>query len=258
MINYNPIPVLLQIGSLKIYSYGVMLAIAFLLSLFLILKQAKKRKINEKHIYNLFLYIAVFSLFFSRLFYCILNFNSFNSILEFFEIWKGGSVSIGVLFGAIFGAFVYSKRAKLDFLVMLDLFAPYFALSSAIGRIGCFLRGCCFGIPTSLPWGILYGAGSLASMAGFAVPLHPTQIYHALADLTIFFILLKATDKKNNPKGYIITLFIALFSLQRFLIDFLRYHAKSELFYSIPIFQIVYGMVFLVSLIFLIKMNKKR
>lgn len=261
MIYYSPQPILLQIGFFKAYSYGFMLALAFLLDLFLILRQARKQKIQEKHIYSLFFFIVLSAMIFSRLFYFIFNFGEFNSLLEFFEIWKGGSFGIGAIIGGIFGGFVYCKKAKLNFLAMLNLFAPYLALTIALGRIGCFLRGCCFGIPTNLPWGILYTSDSLAVAAGFTgIPLHPTQLYHFLADILIFFFLFREQNRiKNQKPGKLFLLFLLLFSAERFIIDFIRYYpAKYHTIMSLTVFQIVYGLVFIFSLIWWIALRKKR
>jgi len=256
MIRYQPIPILFHLGSFNIYTYGVVIVIAILTTLFLILKKAKKEGIKEEHIYNLVLFIVIGSLVLGRLFYFFENINEFSSFLDIFAIWRGGFFGIGTLFGGLLGALIYTKKTKLDFAQIMDLIAPYVALAFAIGRIGCFLRGCCFGMPTSLPWGIVYGENSLAAEAGFAgVPLHPTQLYFVLGNFVIFLILLRINkiNKLKKPKGTTFLLFLLLFSLQRILLDFIRYYPSEYHISFFTIFQLAYALVFIFVAVLLFK-----
>jgi len=256
MIKYQPTPILFHLGSFNIYTYGIVIAVAFLTALFFILKKAKKEGVKEEHIYNLVLSIAIGSLVLGRIFYFFVNIGEFSSFLDIFAIWRGGFFGIGTLFGGLLGALIYTKKAKLDFAQIMDLIAPYVALAFAIGRIGCFLRGCCFGMPTTLPWGIVYSENSLAAEAGFAgVPLHPTQLYHVLCNFIIFLILLRINkiNKLKKPKGMTFLLFLLLFSLQRILIDFIRYYPPEYYIFSFTIFQLAYALVFIFVAVLLLK-----
>lgn len=259
MISYNPIPVLFEIGSFKVYSYGLMLSIAAIVFLILIRKRIKVIADPDKT-YSLLVYIIISAIIGARIVYIAVNINEFSSISSFFILWKGGLSGVGGLIGGILGVYIFSRFNKIRFRRLLDLIIPYIALSFAIGRIGCFLRGCCFGLPTNLPWGIKYGEGSLASYA-FDVPVHPTQLYLVLGNLVIFLILLKVYEKKKDILGFTSLSFIALFSLQRMLIDFMRYYPETNYVGKFTIFQMIYLALFLLSvlcLFFTIFQGKKR
>lgn len=248
MIQYTPVPVLFKIGHFTIYSFGFMLALSALVFLILIMKNSKKI-MNPEKTYALLLLIMAFALIGARIIYIFVNVGEFSSLLELFMIWKGGLSGIGALFGGIFGVFIFSKINKISFLELADLIIPYVALSFAIGKIGCFLRGCCFGLPTSLPWGILYGKESLAS-AVFDVPVHPVQIYQAIGTFAIFFMLVKFNELKSRKSGQTFLLFLSLFSVLRFFLDFIRYYPANNYMGNFTIFQAGYGVLFVLSSIF--------
>ncbi len=247
MIQFNPIPVLLKLGPFTVYSFGFMLALSAFVFLVLVMKNSKKI-MNPEKTYALLLSIIVFAILGARLAYIFVNFNEFSSFSELFMIWKGGLSGIGALLGGIFGVFIFSKINKLNFFELTDFIIPYVALSFAIGKIGCFLRGCCFGLPTSLPWGILYKDGSLASEV-FSVPVHPVQIYQAIATLAIFFVLMEFNKLKSRKNGQTFFLFLSLFSLMRFFLDFVRYYPESNYVGNFTVFQIGYGILFIFSAI---------
>lgn len=259
MVEYRPLPILFHVGSFNVYTFGVAVVIAILTALFLILKKAKKAGIDEEHICNLILFIIIGSVIGSRLFYFLMNMQEFSSIFDIFAIWRGGFLGIGTLIGGLLAALIYTKKAKLDFANVMDLIAPYIALAFAIGRIGCFLRGCCFGLPTTLPWGIVYSENSLAGAAGLAgVPLHPTQLYLVLTNFIIFLILLRMNTKKlknkqGKPKGHTFLLFLVLFSLQRILVDFVRYYPERYFISSFTIFQLAYASIFIFAFVLLLR-----
>lgn len=259
MISYNPIPILLEIGPFKVYSYGLMLCIAALVFLCLVRKRIGKLAEPDKE-YSLLAFIIFFAVIGARIAYFLVNRNEFQSFYSFFRVWNGGISEIGGLIGGIAGVCIFSVLNNIRFKKMLDVIIPYVALSFAIGRIGCFLRGCCFGLPTSMPWGILYGENSLAYESGLNVPIHPTQIYLALGNIVIFLILLKIYSKKKDTAGFTSLSFITLFSLQRFLIDFIRYYPEANYAGKFTIFQIAYAFLFLLSilLLFLLSFRRKK
>ncbi len=250
MILMNAHEELFKLGMFSVKTWGFIVAIGIVIAMFLALKEAKKKKLTGR-IEDLLVVMLVFGLIFGRIAYVLINPSEFKSLFEFLEIWNGGIVSWGALSGVIFGSLVHKKITKTkkeDFLEILDLLAPYLILAIAIGRIGCFLRGCCFGIETDLPWGVLYLGDSL-------LPVHPTQLYHFIADLAILFLLLHLR-KKPNPKGVLFFYFVALYSLERIVIDFFRYHQPSEYLGMFTLTQLIF-FLFLAAAIVLIK-NKKR
>ena len=142
-------------------------------------------------------------------------------------IGGGGLTAYGAILGAALGIWIYSKFSKLQFGYFADLVAPAVIVAQAvIGRIGCTINGCCYGVETSLPWGIVYThPSSFAYNASRALPsgmgLHPTQPYELVFGLIVFGILLKLRGR-FKPDGSLFLIYLGLYSLWRIGIDFLR------------------------------------
>ncbi|MEM2956511.1 MAG: prolipoprotein diacylglyceryl transferase [Candidatus Pacearchaeota archaeon] len=274
MIYITPSTELFNILGYSVQTWGLIVAFGGLISLFLVLRKAKQKNIfNEMQ--TLIVYIIIASLVCARLAYIIINPSEFSSFWSFFEIWKGGVISYGMIFGGILGIIFFKLFTKIttnELEELLDLAAPYFILAIAIGRIGCFLRGCCFGLPSELPWAVVYAGESFSRSAGLN-SVHPTQIYHSILDFIIFIILLRINKKKEylekrkqeskfdlfNKKGSTFLLFLLLYSAERFFIDFLRWHSPTEYIGRITITQIIFLFIFVVTFsILLKKKNKKR
>ncbi|MEM2784837.1 MAG: prolipoprotein diacylglyceryl transferase [Candidatus Pacearchaeota archaeon] len=231
MIKFEPVHVLLSIGSFKIYTWGFFFVISFLVSFFLA-RRAVKGKLEENHFLNLALLILVGILAGTRLLYVLLHFSYYsNEPMKIFAFSEGGSSSWGGFLAILF-VWLYARKHKLNFPFLLDLLAPYVALGLALGRIGCFLNWCCYGIQTNVPWAIKTSGD---------VPRHPTQLYLFVANLTIFFILLGLQKKKEQNKkffdGSIFLLFLLYYSVARFFIDFLRAYEASHYFAGLVISQ---------------------
>jgi len=143
------------------------------------------------------------------------------------QIFSGGGLTIyGAVLGAALGVWVYSKFSHFQFGYVADLVAPAVILAQAIGRVGCTINGCCYGVETSLPWGVVYThPDSFAYYASLALPegmgLHPTQIYELIFCLVVFAVLLKLKGR-FKPDGSIFLIYLSLYSLWRIGIDFLR------------------------------------
>jgi phosphatidylglycerol:prolipoprotein diacylglycerol transferase len=133
-------------------------------------------------------------------------------------------VFYGGLIVAVSVALWYIRRAGLPLWTTCDMFAPGIALGHAIGRFGCLFAGCCFGKPTTMPWGITFTDPFAAANVGTTLntPLHPTQLYEAGAELLILWILL-ATERKGRPfPGRTFWLYLLLYAITRFIIEFFR------------------------------------
>lgn len=208
-------PVMIQIGSLTIYSYGVMLAIAFGVGIWLAYLQAEECNIEKKVILDLSLYILLASLIGSRGIYILLNLENYLSHPWEIIFSRSGFVFYGGLIFGIIVAGLYLIYYKLPFWRMADLFAPSVAIGEAIGRIGCLLNGCCYGKPTHLGWGI-----AMPDHPGF---IHPTQVYSSLCSLFIFcFLRLWLKKGWRRFEGQIFCWYLILQPLSRFLIEFFR------------------------------------
>jgi phosphatidylglycerol:prolipoprotein diacylglycerol transferase len=254
---------LLRIGNFSVQTWGTIVAIGMIIAIILMLAEARKRKLEEKA-ESMLVFMIFFGLICGRLAYIAVNTGEFSNLLSWLNIWKGGIISWGVLLGVILGTIASKLITKIklsEFYEIIDLMAPYLILAIAIGRIGCFLRGCCFGIPSDLPWAVSYSGG---------ISVHPTQIYHSISDFMIFFLLLKLRKKKEKIKenkanskyqffripGSIFIMFLMLYSAERFFIDFLRYHPATEYFSIFSITQLMFLAVFIVASVML-KIIKK-
>jgi len=266
MINFTPIPILFKIGNFTVYSFGLFVALGGLIAILLSLKEAKKRNIEQEKVLGILLFTMVGALIGARILYIIQNPSQFNFFWDYINLSEGGLNGAGTLIGGTLFAFLYIKISKMsmgEFGKLMDVIAPYLVLAFAIGRIGCFLRGCCFGLPTNLPWGIVYPAESLAVQAGLNTAVHPTQLYHSILDFIIFFILLKLGNKKHNLQknnvkskyrffsigGSIFLLFLMLYSSERFIVDFFRYHPASEYVSILTVTQLIYAAIFIAAFV---------
>lgn len=232
MIQFEPLHTLFQIGNFKVFTWGAMFVVGFLVALLLVYREAKKQRINNKHIYNIALLILIGAIIGPRLFYVIEDLSYFiENPLEIFMTWQGGITSYGAFIGVLF-VWLYARKQKdITFSQILDLVAPYLLLAIAITRIGCFLNWCCYGQASQLPWAIKVGDD-------FA--RHPTQIYESLYVLISFFILLgfkKVREKGKETRfkkllekqGSMFLFFLLFYSFFRFFNDFLREYETNLL-----------------------------
>jgi phosphatidylglycerol:prolipoprotein diacylglycerol transferase len=136
------------------------------------------------------------------------------------EIIGGSGLTIyGAILGAILGIWIYSRFSKFRFGYFADLVAPGVLLAQAVGRVGCTINGCCYGLPTSLPWGVVYTQPE--SYAPLGVAVHPTQIYEIIYLLIIFGVVYSLRGRLK-PEGSLFLVYISFYSLWRIGIDFLR------------------------------------
>lgn len=213
-------PVLIQIGNITIYTYGFFIASAFLLGLGWASHEAKKKNLDPKLVSDLGFYLIIAGIIGARVLYVLYNLKYFaQHPLQAFMIWKGGLVFAGgAILGVLTGIF-YLKLKKQDPWIWLDVFAPALALGQFVGRIGCFMAGCCYGAVCSLPWAVTFKDPN--SLAPTNVPLHPTQLYHSSAGLITFFILIFSKSRVKS-KGTLFGIFLICYGLFRFLIEFFR------------------------------------
>lgn len=244
-------PVIGQIGPLTIYSYGLMLAVAFLLSVFLIKREAQRQGLNAAKIVDLALYLIIFGIVGARVFYVLLNLEEYlKNPLEIIMLSHGGLVFYGGLIVATITGLWFVKKNNLPLLKVADIFALYLPLAQAIGRVGCLLNGCCYGKTTLWPWGL--------KLPGHKGNVHPTQVYEAIF-LVFIFLILKFFYRKSKRPGEVFILYFLLYSLGRFLLEFYRGDNPS-LIGPFTIFQIISLIIFTVSILFLIlqpKTNEK-
>lgn len=213
-------PLLIQIGPVKIYSYGFFIAAAFLLGMGLCAHEAKDRGLDHQLVSDLGFYLLLSGIIGARLLYVLINPRYFLAHpLDIFAFWKGGLVFLGGALAAAITTWSYLKIKNQPFWSWTDIMAPGIAAGQAIGRIGCLMAGCCYGRACALPWAITFTNPD--SLAPLNIPLHPTEIYHSLAGLLTLVILL-ATKKRLSGSGQLFGLFLILYSVLRFIIEEFR------------------------------------
>lgn len=230
-------PIIFQFGPLKIYSYGVMLVIAFLVAANLVSSEAKRQTINSGIIYNFLFVVFICGILGARVFFVIENISYYyNNPLEIIMLQNGGlSWFGGFILGGTCGIIYLNKNGQ-SIIKTLDLVMPYVALAQAIGRIGCLLNGCCYGKACSF---------SIYSSQQNEI-LIPTQIYSSLLLVVIFIILRMLQTKKRLP-GEIFLMYLFLYSIKRFFIEFWRAD-NPVIFRGLTLFQILSIIMFVAVL----------
>ena len=216
-------PILFRIGPLSIHAYGFAIALAFLLGILISLHYAKKEGIRGEEILNLAVYVIIFGILGARLLYVIGQWGQYkDNLLEIFMVQRGGLVFLGGLISAILVIVWYAKLKRIPLLKLLDVLAPGTALGYAFTRLGCFLNGCCFGLPTKVSWGMVFPPGALAHSYFPGESIHPTQLY-SFASMLLVFIMVVWLFGHKKYDGQIFFWWIILYSTYRFLVEFLRF-----------------------------------
>ena len=222
------LPKLIQIGSFYLPTYGLLVAAAFLTALAIAAKLGSLQNLSRDAIMNLGIYCALAGIGGAKLFMIVMDpFYRKNplqiftlSTLQSAGIWYGGFI-VALVF-----AWFYMRSQGLPFLKTSDCFAPGLAIGHAIGRLGCFAAGCCYGKPTKLPWAVTFTSPD-ANGAPLGIPLHPTQIYEAVVESLICLVLYQLA-KRRHKDGSIIALYLVLSAIARFFIEFLRAHDEAN------------------------------
>lgn len=218
-------PILLELGDWPIYSYGVLLAAAYLAALQLAVVRARRRGLDGTKVMDLGIYLIIAALVGAKLMLVAIDLDYFLAQpRELLSLVRAGGVFYGGLITAVVVALWLVRRYGLPMWTTADLFAPGIALGHVIGRFGCLLAGCCYGRPTSVPWAITFTDPVAAANVGtpLGIPLHPTQIYDAGAELLILILLLVTERRGRTFPGRTFWLYILLYGMSRFVIEFFR------------------------------------
>ncbi len=224
-------PELFRIGSFPINTYGVMLALAFLVALYVAARLAARDGLPRERIYDLGLWILLAAIIGSKVLmlwteplYAQNPWRLFS-----FDFLRSGGVFYGGFIGAVAVAYILVRRYKLPWWLTADAFAPGIALGQFFGRQGCFAAGCCWGEPTTLPWGVEFTeAGHAVTGVPLGIHLHPTQLYESFAALLIFFLLLWL-HKRKIFAGQVILVYAVLYAMTRFAIEFVRDDPRGDI-----------------------------
>jgi len=226
-------PRLFELGPITVYTYGLLLAAAYLLGLKLAMVRARARGLDANRVLDLGIYIIISALVGAKLLLLVTDFKTFTSNpRELLTLARSGGVFYGGLILAVTVALLYIRRVGLPLWTTTDVFAPGIALGHVVGRFGCLFAGCCFGKPTTMPWGITFKDPFAAANVGtpLGVPLHPTQLYEAGAELLILGILLFSERKGRPFAGRTFWLYMLLYAISRFIIEFYRGDERGTVF----------------------------
>jgi phosphatidylglycerol---prolipoprotein diacylglyceryl transferase len=218
-------PILLDFGPATIYTYGVLLAAAYLLGLKLAMVRAQKRGLDQARVLDLGIYIIISALVGAKLLLVVTDFRTFVSDpSQLVTLARSGGVFYGGLILAVSVALWYIRKIGLPLWTTCDVFAPGIALGHVVGRFGCFFAGCCWGKPTDVPWAITFTNPYAAANVGtpLNVPLHPTQLYEAGAEALILWALLATERRGRTFPGRTFWLYMLLYAISRFIIEFYR------------------------------------
>jgi phosphatidylglycerol:prolipoprotein diacylglycerol transferase len=220
-------PEIFSFGPIHLRTFGIMLAVAFLVGAWIALGEARRRGIDETKLLNMVLVILVASILGARGFYVVTHpAEHAGDPFAAFRLWEGGLTLIGGFVAGTIAGFAYMRYAGLPFGATADAVTPSVALGVAIARIGCFLNGCCFGLPGTAPWCVRYPAGSPPELMFPGAHLHPSQLYNALVFFGLFALTLWLRPRLKGD-GQLWWLFVILFALVRIPIDATRYYERS-------------------------------
>jgi phosphatidylglycerol:prolipoprotein diacylglycerol transferase len=224
-------PEIFRIGNFPINTYGVFLALAFLCAILITVKLAARDGLPREKIYDLCLWMLLCSLIGSKILMLFTEpeYRDHPWQLLSLDFLRSGGVFYGGLIGAILSGYLLMRRYKLPWWKTADACAPGIAIGNFFGRQGCFAAGCCWGKPTSLPWGVKFTElGHEITGVPIDVRLHPTQLYESFGMLIVFFFLLWL-HKHRRFSGQVILFYALLYSIIRFAIEFLRDDPRGDL-----------------------------
>ena len=252
-------PVIFKFGKLVIYSYSLMVVVAFCFMILYAWLEARRLKEDPEKVIDVGILMFFASFIGARILHCLVNWHIYaKDLVRIFKIWEGGMVYYGGLAGACLVATAYILWQRLNWPKWADLFAPTAMLALVFGRIGCFLNGCCYGsvAPSWLPWKVKYPSFNLPLHLA-AIPLHPTPIYEStIAAIIFLFLAWRSRHKKFN--GEIFWLMLILYAVARFFLEFLRGDPRGQITsIHISTSQIISLALFLLSGFFLLKNYQK-
>ena len=235
-------PILFDLGPLTIYSYGVLLASAYLLGLWLAVRRSRAAGIDGNKVMDMLIWVIIAALVGAKALLFIVDFSHFTSSWqEFTSLLRSGGVFYGGLIAAVVVCIYQLRKHHLPLWQSGDLFAPGIALGYMVGRLGCLMAGCCYGKPTTVAWAITFTdpAANLNVGTPLNVPLHPTQLYESAAGLVILLILLALEKRPNSYPGRTFWSFVGLYAVLRFIIEFYRGDDRGIVFNAVSTSQLI-------------------
>ncbi|WP_088186446.1 prolipoprotein diacylglyceryl transferase [Desulfosporosinus sp. FKA] len=224
---------LFSIGGYSLRSYGVVVAFAISIALGVAYSLASSEKEYRRHLLDLVVYAVIGAVIGAR-FWQVLFYEWGYYYLhpaEILKIWHGGLAIQGALLGAFMVGWIYTRKHQLNFWKMADIATPGIIIGQAIGRIACFLNGDAFGRPTNSGFGLVYPPGTTAYAAYGSQPLWPAEVWEGQWDLIVFALIIILSHWRKWPRGILFLIYIILYSLGRFGLEFFRGDGARYLFH---------------------------
>lgn len=233
-------PMLFKYGFIEIRFYGLMYVVAILVATYIIKQEVVRKAINlsADDVVNFITWTVIAGVVGARIYYVLFTLDYYiANPVEIPAIWHGGLAIHGGLIGGASAAWIYLRRRGVLFWRMADAVAPAIILGQTFGRFGNFMNGDAHGMPTAMPWGIVFPPGSIAGSQFPGIPLHPTMLYEMSINFCIFLFLWLSLRKREHKDGFIFAAYIALYSSGRFVVEGFR--ADSLMLGPIRIAQLV-------------------
>ncbi len=217
-----------RLAPIFVHSWGAMLLVGLAAGTWWLNKTGRDYGFNLEDWIDFVLIILLSGVVGARLVYVLLHLSEYGTApITLLYVWQGGLAFHGGVAGGVIGGYIFARVRKISFPLLADLSAPALALGTAFTRIGCFLNGCCYGTVCHLPWAVVFPPTTEAGAGG--MPRHPTQLYAAAANAVIFAILVKLAPR-TRVRGNLFLLYLVLYSIYRFLVEFLRRGASAVVF----------------------------
>jgi phosphatidylglycerol:prolipoprotein diacylglycerol transferase len=227
-------PILIEFPGLgiKVHSYGVLILLACTGALWIAVWRARREQLEASSVYGLAAWLFLGGAVGARVLFVIQYPQTVHTAMDLLRSWEGGNIFYGCIMGGLAGSLLFWWRRPFPFWPMADAVAPALAVGITLGRIGCFLAGCCYGSPCDLPWAVRFPRGAhawlaqieqgiLPPIAEYSLPVHPTQLYAAFAGAIILAILCGYYPRRRRD-GEVMALLMILYPLSRWPIESLR------------------------------------
>jgi phosphatidylglycerol:prolipoprotein diacylglycerol transferase len=217
-------PVLIQFGPFSIRYYGLMYVVGIIMAIFLVRSEVRRKGLpfSDDEQTNLLMFTVLAGIIGARLYYVLFNWSYYRQVpWDIPAVWRGGLAIHGGVLGGIGAVVWFARRKMIPLLRLTDVLAPPLILGQALGRFGNFMNGDAHGMPTTLPWGIVFAPNTPAGNQFPNIALHPTMLYEMAINLGIFAYLW-STRRRPAKDGYTTMRYLLLYSLGRFGVEFLR------------------------------------
>ena len=247
-------PVLLELGVINVYTYGLLVAAAYLIGLQIAVARGRARGLDPNRLMGLGFAILLGAIVGAKLLLFVVDIDYFTS--DPANLWvlvRSAGVFYGGFVLAVVVAFWYMRRHGMPVWTTCDAFAPGIAVGQAVGRLGCLLAGCCYGRPTDLPWGVTFTNPLAAANAGTPLhaALHPTQLYESAAALGILGILLLVERRGRSFAGRTFLTYLFAYGTARFVIEIYRGDPRGTVFEVMSTSQFISALMVPASIVLL-------